>query len=71
MVYRFVVFGFEDDQVILKDESGEVVVWPQVKLPADLILGSSVYFNIYKQKDLISDEPQLAKNILNVILKIS
>jgi len=71
MMYRFIVSGFESDQVILKDESGETVVWPQAKLPQDLSVGASLYFAIHKQKDLVADEPQLAKNILNEILKIS
>ncbi len=71
MVYRFVVSGFEADQAILKDESGEIVVWPRAKLPSDLSVGASLYFTMHKQKDLVTDEPQLAKNILNEILKIS
>ncbi|MEI7620563.1 MAG: hypothetical protein WCJ57_03250 [Candidatus Falkowbacteria bacterium] len=71
MLYRFIVFGFENDQVILKDESDEIIVWPKSKLPQDISVGSSLYFNISPQKDLAENDPQLAKNILNEILKIS
>lgn len=71
MLYSFIVSGFEADQVILKDEADEIVVWPKDKLPQGISLGSKLYFSIHPQKDLIADDPQLAKNILNEILKIS
>ena len=71
MTYHFVVSGFEDGQAILKDEQDEVVVWPQAKLPENISVGSDLYFNIQNQKNIAADNPQLAKDILNEILKIS
>jgi hypothetical protein len=71
MIYRFVVAGLENDEVILKDEAGEIVVWPKNKLPENITLGSSLYFTVHNQKNLAESEPQLAKNILNEILNIS
>jgi len=71
MTYRFTVVGWENDQAILKDESGEVIVWPKNKLPDNIDPGSSLYFTVHNQKNLAEDEPQLAKTILNEILKIS
>lgn len=71
MLYHFVVAGFENDQVILKDEAGEIIVWPKGKLPQNIKPGSSLYFSIHPQKDLAEDNSDLAKNILNEILKIS
>jgi len=70
-MYRFIVAGWENDEAILKDESGEIVVWPKNKLPKNINLGSSLYFTIHNQKNLAADEPQLAKTILNEILNIS
>jgi hypothetical protein len=71
MIYRFVVAGLENYEVILKDDNGEIVVWPKNKLPENIALGSSLYFTVHSQKNLAEDEPQLAKDILNEILNIS
>jgi|GEM_PF-1053507 len=71
MLYSFTVSGFEADQAILQDEAGELLLWPRTKLPADLSLGAKIYFSVHPQKDLVDHDPQLAKNILNEILKIS
>jgi hypothetical protein len=71
MLYRFIVAGFEADQVVLKDESDEIIIWPKNKLPENISVGSSLYFDIHNQKNLVESDPQLAKNILNEILKIS
>ncbi|MFA4942342.1 MAG: hypothetical protein WC564_01740 [Patescibacteria group bacterium] len=71
MLYNFIVSSFKDDQAVLKDNAGEIILWPQNKLPENISIGSSLYFNIHPQKDLAESDPQLAKNILNEILKIS
>ncbi len=70
MIAKFILEAWENDQAILKDDQGEVVVWLKNKLPAGVSVGATLYFNILPQKDLIADSKPVAEGILNEILKI-
>lgn len=70
MVVKFILEAWENDQAILKDDQGEVVVWPKAKLPVDVSIGATLYFNILPQKDLMADSKPVAEGILNEILNI-
>lgn len=62
MEYPFTVHDHQQGRVILKDEEGSTVEWPQEKMPANTNIGDVVFLNISPHKS------QVAKNILNEIL---
>lgn len=62
MEYPFTINDYQRNRAILKDEDGNIVEWPQEKMPANTDIGDVVFFNISPQKS------QVAKNILNEIL---
>ncbi len=64
MEYVFIIKKIkkEKGEVLLKDEAGKQISWPQEKTPARLKEGDKIYFNISEEKH------KGAKEILNEIL---
>jgi len=60
---------FEGDFAILSLETGEKLNWPKEKLPAGTKEGSVVWLSISIDKEGSLRQRELAKEILNEILK--
>lgn len=46
MQYQLTVADFSDDQVVLRDEKGNLIYWPKDKLPQVPELGEKIVFSI-------------------------
>lgn len=65
MQYKLKVAGFTDDQIILEDESKNIIYWPKDKLPQIPELGQTINFNV--GDEAINPDP---KTLLNELLNI-
>lgn len=65
MNYRLKVIDFSDDQVVLEDETKNIIYWPKEKLPAIPEIGQEIFFAINEQNK--SQDP---KELINELLKI-
>jgi len=61
MKLNFSINKIENNQAVLKDESGRLINWPADLLPPNSKAGDKINFNI-------GEEENQAKNILNEIL---
>jgi hypothetical protein len=68
------VKDFEKDQAILQDDDGRLYIWPKKLLANDALIGETFEVDINrknsKKTDTNPQKPNLAKEILNEILKI-
>lgn len=62
MEYVFTIIEWRDDGVILRDEEGVSIKWPENKIPPGLKTGDKVFFYVSPH------ESQTAKDILNEVL---
>lgn len=70
MLYlTFTIDRIENGQAILKDKSDSTVIWPKNKLPAGAREGAVLNFAIAGDKEAEKDKKELAKEMLNQILK--
>ncbi|MBU4257313.1 DUF3006 domain-containing protein [Patescibacteria group bacterium] len=69
MILKLTIDRFEGDKAVLIAESGEQIIWPKNKLPEDIHEGMVLNFNIQNSEEAEKDKKELAKNILNEILK--
>ena len=60
---------FEGDFAVLSLEDGQKLNWPKEKLPKDIKEGSVVWLSILEDKEATKNQRELAKEILNEILK--
>lgn len=61
---------FNQNQVILKTEDNEIIIWPRHKLPENIREGSVLIFFIIESQNLEQEKQQRAKDILNEILNV-
>ncbi|MEI7452168.1 MAG: hypothetical protein WCK37_03070 [Candidatus Falkowbacteria bacterium] len=71
MLATFTYLRDGGDSVILSDDNGRELSWPKDKMPVDVSVGAVVSFSVFAQKDLVKNNQNLAKEILNEILKVS
>jgi hypothetical protein len=69
MILTLIIDRFEGEQVVLKTENNETVLWPKNLLPIESKEGTALVFAITSDNDKEQDSKKLAKNILNEILK--
>lgn len=70
MLYlTFTIDRIENGQAVLKDENGSTVIWPKNKLPAGVREGAALNFTIAGDKEAEKNKKELAKEMLNQILK--
>ena len=60
---------FEGEYAVLVFDDGQVINWPQKKLPEDTKEGSVVWLSILIDQKQTKKQKELAKEILNEILK--
>lgn len=60
---------FEGEKAIIKTKDNESIIWPKNKLPTEAKEGSVIVINIQNAQEKESDKKQLAKDILNEILR--
>lgn len=69
MKYTLIIDRFEQNQAVLKTNDNETIIWPKNKLPRDIKEGGVLIFNINTNAEVENDKRELARNILNEILK--
>lgn len=69
MILKLTIDRFEGDKAVLIAESGEQIIWPKNKLPEQAREGMVLNFNVQNSEEAEKDKKELAKNILNEILK--
>ena len=70
MTILLTVDRFENDKAVLKTKDNKTIIWPKNKLPSGAREGAVLIFRITNNQDETEDNRQLAKEILNEILKI-
>lgn len=60
---------FEGDLAVLSFDDGQKLNWPKSKLPKDIKEGSVVFVYVSSNKEATKNQKELAKEILNEILK--
>ena len=60
---------FENDQAIIKLESGATLLWPKEKMPANFIEGKVIKISLLTDNIQTEKNEEIAKNILNEILQ--
>lgn len=65
MQYKLKVINFNDDEVILEDETKNIIYWPKTKLKEIPEIGEILNFNIGDDKPNISPE-ELLNELLNI-----
>jgi hypothetical protein len=61
---------FENEQAVLKFDSGETLVWPKTKLPENLKEGDVLHLAINKNGEETASKHSQAKEILNELLNV-
>ncbi|MDP2754058.1 MAG: DUF3006 domain-containing protein [Nitrospirota bacterium] len=69
MIIKLTIDRFEGEKAVLIAESGEQIIWPKNKLPEQAREGMVLSFNVQNSEEAEKDKKELAKNILNEILK--
>ena len=69
MILKLTIDRIESDQAVLKTQDNETIIWPKNKLPQNAHEGAVFVFVITDDKQKEGDDKQLAKNVLNEILK--
>lgn len=69
MIIKLAIDRFEGDKAVLIAESGEQIIWPKNKLMEQAREGMVLSFNIQNSEEAEKDKKELAKNILNELLK--
>jgi len=69
MEVKLIIDRFEGDRAVLKSENNETIVWPKSILPDNAREGLSLTFTVKRTGEGEEDGKNLAKNILNEILK--
>lgn len=69
MELKLTIDRFEGDKAVLKTENNETIIWPKDKLPADVLAGAALDFSIKTSGERGQGDKDLAKKILNEILK--
>lgn len=69
MILKLTIDRFEGDKAVLIAENGEQIIWPKNKLPEQAREGMVLNFNVQNSEEAEKDKKELAKNILNEILK--
>lgn len=64
-----IIDRFEEKFAVLKDQAGQDFLWPIKNLPDDAKAGMTVRLNITTDKTASQEREQLAKTLLNEILK--
>lgn len=62
---------FEGDKAVIKTEFGDQILWPKNKLSSDLTEGAVINLAIMLDSQATDSKEELAKQILNQILKNS
>ena len=60
---------FEGDYAVLSLDDGQKLNWPKEKLPKNVQEGEVIWLSITKDKEATKNQRELAKEILNEILK--
>ena len=58
----------ENDQVVLKTNDNQSIIWPTDKLPTNAVEGMVLNFSLVAKNKKEQDGKRLAKDILNEIL---
>lgn len=69
MELKLTIDRFEGDRAVLKTENNETIIWPKDKLPADARAGLVLAVIIRNAGERGQGDKDLAKKILNEILK--
>lgn len=69
MIIKLTIDRFEGEKAVLIAENGEQIIWLKNKLPEQAREGMVLSFNIQNNEEAEKDKKELAKNILNEILK--
>ncbi len=59
----------EENFAVIKLTTGQEIFWDKNNLPADCVAGDTLTFTIAKDEKTTQNNEQLAKDILNQILK--
>ena len=62
---------FEDDKAVLKLADGQELIWPRAHLPGSAKEGTAVKLKLLTDIGEVVEREELAKSILNEILKNS
>jgi len=69
MKIKIIIDRIEENKAILKGPNNETIEWPVKSLPENSKEGSILFFNINLNEEEEKNSKQLAKDILNEILK--
>jgi hypothetical protein len=64
-----VIDRLEGDKAVIRLDDGQQVIWPMADLPEGAAEGEAVRLVLYTAKDDQAEREQMAKTILNEILK--
>ena len=71
MLIKFTIDRFEEDKVVLVASDGTAIIWPKNKLPNNIHEGSALSFDIAETAEREKSDKQIAKDIINEIIKNS
>lgn len=63
-----IIDRFEENTAVIRSE-GKDIYWSRSKLPQDLKEGSVVYLRLFSQEEETKERENLAKTLLNEIIK--
>jgi len=69
MIIKLIIDRFEGDKAVLKTKDNDTIVWPKNQLPKSTNEGMSLLFAISGNPNEDKSSRDLAKEILNDILK--
>ena len=70
MEIKLIIDRFENEQAVLKFNSGETLTWPKAKLPENLKEGDVLQVELNKDGEATDDKHGQAKAILNELLNV-
>ena len=63
------VTAIEADRLLLQTPDGQIIRWPRSRFSEDAIVGSTVHLIALSERDSATERDELARHVLNAMLK--